>query len=53
MNVAGRAQKLRGKVKALDGVLEVDINYVLNTVSIKYDSDKVKLPKTRTMMNTR
>jgi copper chaperone CopZ len=50
MNVAGGAQKLREKVKALEGVLEVDINYILNTVSIKYDSDKVTLPKIRKSM---
>ena len=43
MNVPGHAQKLRKKLNALDGVLEFDTNYILNTISVRYDSDKVTL----------
>ena len=45
MNVPGEAQKLRKKANELEGILELDINYILNTVSIRYDSDKVTLAK--------
>ncbi len=47
MNVAGGAQKLRRQVNKLNGVLEVDINYILDTISIRYDPYRVTLPKIR------
>lgn len=52
MNVAGQAQKLRKKVNELEGIVEFDINYILNTVSIKYDSNKITLAKIRKTIGT-
>lgn len=52
MNVPGEARKLRKKVNELEGILEFDINYILNTVSIRYDSDKVTLVKIRKTIGT-
>ena len=53
MNVAGRAEKMRKKINQLEGILEFDINYILNTVSIRYDSDQVTLAKIRKTIGTR
>jgi copper chaperone CopZ len=53
MNIVGQAQKLRKKVNELDGILDIDINYILDTVSITYDSDRVTLPKIRKTIDTR
>lgn len=52
MNVPGEAQKLKKKANELKGILELDINYILNTVSIRYDSDKVTLDKIRKTIGT-
>ena len=43
MSRSGRAQKLRRAVGKLDGILVFDINYVLDTVSMKYDANKLTL----------
>ena len=53
INDAGQAQKLRKKLKELDGVLEFDPNYILNTVSVRYDSDKVTLAQIRETIDAR
>jgi copper chaperone CopZ len=41
MNNSGRTQRLRHTIGNLDGVLKVDINYILDTVSIQYDANKL------------
>lgn len=38
---SGRAEQLRRVLGRLDGVLEVNINFILDTISIRYDSDRV------------
>jgi copper chaperone CopZ len=45
MNIAGQLQKLRKNVNELDGILHIQVNYILDTVSISYDSDRVSLSK--------
>ena len=52
MNIAGRAEKLRSDFGKLDGILEFEINYILDTVSIRYDSDKLTLANIRSKIDT-
>lgn len=47
MSLVGRAQKLRNKLSELEGIREIDINYILDTVSVSYDSEKVELVEIR------
>jgi copper chaperone CopZ len=47
MNVTGRAQKLKREVNKLEGIFEIDINYILDSVSIRYDSRRVTLAEIR------
>lgn len=49
MGNSGRAQQLRRAIDMLDGVLRVDINYILDTVTIKYDSDKLTLAQVNSL----
>jgi copper chaperone CopZ len=37
----GQAQRFRRSVAKLDGILRVDINYILDSVTVKYDADKL------------
>jgi copper chaperone CopZ len=37
----GQAQRFRRTAAKLDGVLRVDINYILDSVTVKYDADKL------------
>jgi copper chaperone CopZ len=37
---SGQAQRFRRTVAKLDGVLRVDVNYILDSVTVKYDADK-------------
>jgi P-type Cu+ transporter len=56
MNRSGRANRLRRSAAKLNGVSLVDINYILDNVTIGYDPDKLTLaqikrkvePSTRT-----
>jgi copper chaperone CopZ len=41
MSDAGRARRLRRAVTSLDGILRVDINYILDSVTVKYDANKL------------
>ena len=41
MSTPGRAQRLKREIGKLDGVLEIDINYILDTASIKYEAGKL------------
>jgi copper chaperone CopZ len=43
MDNPGRAQQVRRAADQLDGVLRVDINYISDTVTIKYDADRLTL----------
>jgi len=41
MSDSGQAQRFRRTAAKLDGVLQVDINYILDSVTVKYDADKL------------
>jgi hypothetical protein len=41
MSEAGRAERLRRSAAELDGVLMVDVNYILDNVTIGYDPEKL------------
>ncbi len=43
MENPGRAEQLRRTAERLDGVLQVDINYISDTATIKYDADRLTL----------
>jgi P-type Cu+ transporter len=43
MSKARRAERLRRSAAGLDGVFSVDINYILDNVTIGYDPDKLTL----------
>lgn len=38
---SGQAQRFRRTAAKLDGILRVDINYILDSVTVKYDADKL------------
>jgi copper chaperone CopZ len=52
INIAGGAEKLSRELSKLDGILDIEINYILDTVSIRYDSDRVTLAKIKQKINT-
>jgi copper chaperone CopZ len=41
MSNSGKARELRRAAAKLDGILRVDINYILDSVTVKYDADKL------------
>ena len=41
MSDSGQAQRFRRTAAKLDGILRVDINYILDSVTVKYDADKL------------
>jgi copper chaperone CopZ len=43
MNDPGRSKRLRRAMSNLEGISKVDINYILDTVSIKYDANSLTL----------
>jgi hypothetical protein len=43
MDSPGRAQRLRRAAEGLGGVLRVDINYISDTSTIRYDADRLTL----------
>jgi copper chaperone CopZ len=47
ISTAGRKRKLRKRLTELEGIRKIEFNYILDTVSITYDSDKVTLAKIR------
>ena len=47
MSDSGHAQRLRRAATKLDGVLQVDINYILDSVTVKYDADKLTTAQVR------
>jgi len=48
MNRAGRAERFRHAADKLDGILRVDIDYILDTATVEYDPDKL----TRAQINS-
>jgi copper chaperone CopZ len=41
MSDSGQAQRLRSTAAKLDGILRFDVNYILDSVTVKYDADKL------------
>ena len=41
MSRPGRARQLRRAAVGLDGVLHVEINYIVDSVTVKYDAGKL------------
>jgi copper chaperone CopZ len=41
MSDSVQAQRFRRTATKLDGVLRIDINYILDSVTVKYDADKL------------
>jgi copper chaperone CopZ len=50
MSSPGRALRFRLAVGNLDGVLRVDTNYILDTVTVKYDADKLTLAQIKRIL---
>jgi hypothetical protein len=40
-NDSGQHERLRRLLEKLDGVLEVKVNFILDTMSVKYDSKRL------------
>ena len=49
MENPGRAQQLRRTAEKLDGVLQVDINYISETATIRYDADRLTLADVKSL----
>jgi copper chaperone CopZ len=47
MDNPGRAQKLRRALEELDGVIQVDINYISDTSTVRYDADRLTLAEVK------
>ena len=47
----GRAERLRRAVNLLDGVSLVDINYILDNVTINYDPGRLTLSQVKSKLN--
>ena len=45
MGTPGRAQQLKRKIGGLDGILSVEVNHVLDAISITYDANKLTLAR--------
>jgi copper chaperone CopZ len=41
MSDSGQAQRFRRTAAKLDGILRVDVNYILDSVTVKYDANKL------------
>jgi len=52
MGRRGRAERLRIAAGKLDGVLLVDINYILDNVTVSYNPDKLTLAQVRRKLDT-
>jgi hypothetical protein len=49
---SGRAEQLRRAASGLDGVFLVDVNYILDNVTISYNPDKLTLAQVRKKLDT-
>jgi len=47
MNDSGQSRRLRRAIGSSDGIAKVDINYILDTVSIRYDANRLTLDQIR------
>lgn len=47
MNKSGGARQLRRAASRMDGILRVDINYILDSVTVRYDSAKLTSAQVR------
>jgi Heavy-metal-associated domain len=47
LNDRGQAQRFRRTAAKVDGILQVDINYILDSVTVKYDADKLSSAQIR------
>jgi hypothetical protein len=52
MSRRGRAERLRIAAGKLDGVFLVDINYILDNVTVSYNPDKLTLAQVRRKLDT-
>ena len=53
MSDSGEAQRFRRAAAKLDGVLEVDINYILDSVTVKFNADKLTSDQIRRKLTLR
>lgn len=53
MSNSGEARRLRLSAGKLDGILRVDINYILDSVTVKYDADKLTTAQIRKKLTPR
>ena len=49
MSNAGRAERFRHAADKLDGVLQVDIDYILDTATIRYDPNRLTLAQVNSL----
>ncbi|MDG7004256.1 MAG: heavy-metal-associated domain-containing protein [Nitrososphaerota archaeon] len=47
MSRPGRAKQLRDDVGGLDGVLHIEVNYIFDSVTVKYDASKLTSTQVR------
>jgi hypothetical protein len=47
MGIQGRARRLRSDLGKLEGIREIDFNYIMDSVSIRYDSNKLTIDEIR------
>ena len=47
MGIPGRARRLRSDLGRLEGIHEIYFNYIVDSVSIMYDSNKLTLDEIR------
>jgi len=47
MNNPGRSRRLRLAIGSFDGAVKFDINYILDTISIRYDANSLTLGQIR------
>ena len=47
MDVEGRARRLKQEVGKFEGVLQIDINYITDTITIRFDPSRLTLDRLR------
>ena len=53
MGEPGRAERLKASTGGLDGIFLVDVNYILDNVTIAYDPDKLTLAQIKRRVDPR
>lgn len=51
MQIPGRARQLRLDLRKLDGIRNVDFNYITDSVSIGYDANRLTLDAIRNTLD--